>query len=401
MKSTNGPPPERILLRNARVVAPDQILEQSSVAIVEGKVGSISPSLDEGEFDSVVDLSGALLLPGFIDVHIHGAVGVDTMSAGKDDLNRVSQFLAAHGVTAWLPTLVPAAASEYERAISAIDELMNEQENEHTPQGARVLGVHYEGPFVNASQCGALHAAHFKSFSSVSDIEILPTPRAAGAVKMMTLAPEVSGAIELTRELVARGWIVSIGHTRAGIEDLELVFTAGARHMTHFLNAMPTLHHRAPGPVGWGLAKKDVTLDLIADGIHVDPLVLQVVLQAKGPGGVTLISDAIAAAGSGDGDYEIWGETISVKSGRTSNAKGSIAGSVITMLDAVGMMRSLGVSELEIGKMASTNPAQLLKLDQIGSIEVGKDADLVAVDEQGAVRLTMVGGQLVSRHPVR
>ncbi len=229
-----------------------------------------------------------------------------------------------------------------------------------TPQGARVLGVHYEGPFVNASQCGALHATHFKSFSEVGDIETLPTPRAPGAVKMMTLAPEVSGAIGLTRELVARGWIVSIGHTRAGLEDLELAFTAGARHMTHFLNAMPTLHHRAPGPVGWGLAKKEVTVDLIADGVHVDPLVLQIVLQAKGSEGVTLISDAIAAAGSGDGDYEIWGETISVKGGRTSNAKGSIAGSVITMLDAVRMMRSLGVSELEIAKMASTNPARAI-----------------------------------------
>ena len=399
MKPVNA---QQILLRNARVVTPERVLDQASVAIVKGRVSSISAAINEAELETVIDLSGALLLPGFIDVHIHGAVGVDTMSAGKDDLSRVARFLAAQGVTSWLPTLVPAAASEYERAVSAIDALMNEQENEQTPQGARVLGVHYEGPFVNASQCGALHAKHFKSFSSVSDIESLPAPRAAGAVKMMTLAPEVSGAIGLTRELVARGWIVSIGHTRAGLDDLELAFTAGARHMTHFLNAMPTLHHRAPGPVGWGMAKKEVTVDLIADGVHVDPLVLQIVLQAKGSEGVTLISDAIAAAGSGDGDYEIWGETISVKGGRTSNAKGSIAGSVITMLDAVGMMRSLGVSELEIAKMASTNPAQLLKLDQqIGSIEVGKDADLVAIDEQGAVRLTMLRGQPISPHPVR
>lgn len=394
MTSVN--PSHQILLRNARVVIPEQMLDRTSVAIAGGRVSSISASIPETEFESVVDLGGATLLPGFIDVHIHGAVGVDTMTASKDDLDRVSRFLAAQGVTAWLPTLVPAAASEYARAVSAIDALMEQQASETVSQGARVLGVHYEGPFVNSSQCGALHAAHFKSFSGVEDLEILPTPSSAGAVKMMTLAPEVSGAIDLTRELVNRRWIVSIGHTRAGLEELEQAFAAGARHMTHFLNAMPPLHHRAPGPVGWGLTKKEVTLDLIADAVHVDPLVLQLVLQAKLPDSVVLISDAIAAAGMGDGDYEIWGETISVKSGRTSNAKGSIAGSVITMMDAMRLMRSLGVSEVELAKITSTNPARLLGIDQrLGSIEVGKDADFVAIDEQGQVRLCMVGGQIL------
>ncbi len=164
------------------------------------------------------------------------------------------------------------------------------------------------------------------------------------------------------------------------------------------MNAMPPLHHRAPGPVGWGLTKKEVTLDLIADAVHVDPLVLQLVLQAKGPESVMLISDAIAAAGMGDGNYDIWGETISVKSGRTSNAKGSIAGSVITMLDAMRLMRSLGVSEVQLAKITSTNPARLLGVDQLlGSIEVGKDADLVALAQDGSVRFTLVGGNLVSR----
>lgn len=399
MKSVN--PPQQVLLRNARAVTPEQLLDPTSVAIVGGRVSSITSSIDEAEFESVVDLGGALLLPGFIDVHIHGAVGVDAMTANKDDLERVSRFLAAHGVTAWLPTLVPAPMSDYSRAVGAIEALMQQQASEEAPQGARVLGVHYEGPFVNASQCGALHSAHFKTFSGVGDIETLPAPRASNAIKMMTLAPEVPGAINLTRELVDRGWIVSIGHTRAGIKELELAFAAGARHLTHFMNAMPPLHHRAPGPVGWGLTKKEVTLDLIADGVHVDPLVLQLLLQAKGSEGVMLISDAIAAAGMGDGDYEIWGETISVKSARTSNAKGSIAGSVITMFDAMRMMRSLGVSEMQLAKMASMNPARLLGIDQrLGSIEVGKDADLVAIDEQGVVRLTMVAGHPVLRHPV-
>lgn len=393
---------EKVLLRCGRVVTPERLLENVAVEIEAGRIQNIAKDISETGFHEVVNLRETTLFPGFIDLHIHGAVSVDTMAASKDDLQRVAQFLAANGVTAWLPTLVPAPASDYQKAVSAIDALMLQQANEEAASGARVLGVHYEGPFVNSLQCGALHTAHFKSFSGISDIEILPTPRAPGAVRMMTLAPEIPGGIELIQGLVGRGWIVSIGHTRAGLEELEQAFAAGARHLTHFMNAMPPLHHRAPGPVGWGLTKHDVTFDVIADGIHVDPLVLKLVLQAKGPDGVILISDAIAAAGAGDGNYDIWGETISVKSGRTSNAKGSIAGSVITMRDAVRMMRSLGVSEVQIAQMAATNPARLLGLDQLrGSIEVGKDADLVAIDEQGLVRLTMVAGQPASQHAAR
>jgi N-acetylglucosamine-6-phosphate deacetylase len=164
--------------------------------------------------------------------------------------------------------------------------------------------------------------------------------------------------------------------------------------MTHFMNAMPSLHHRAPGPVGWGLAHDDVTCDIIADGIHLQPEMLKLLVKLKSPNRLCLISDAIAAAGLGDGSYRIWDETIEVTNRRTSNAKGSIAGSVITMLDAVRLMISLGVSEVEVARMAATNPAQLLGAEDFGSISVGQRADLVALDEQYRVALTVVGGQI-------
>jgi len=249
--------------------------------------------------------------------------------------------------------------------------------------------VHYEGPFVNTAQCGALHTEYFKTYSSVEDLDSLPLP--STGVRMITLAPEVHGGIELVRELKARGWVISIGHTRADVNVLDAACDAGAHHMTHFMNAMAPLHHRSPGPIAWGLSRDDVTFDCIADGVHLDPFMLRLLLKVKGAAGISLISDAIAAAGKGDGDYQIWGETISVKNGRTANASGNIAGSVISMLDAVRLLHSLGVSYVDLARIASTNPARLLGLD-CGSIERGKRADLVALDNDNNPILTVIGG---------
>src|SRR5688500_2974011 len=217
-------------------------------------------------------------------------------------------------------------------------------------------------------------------------------------VRMITLAPEIAGGVELVRELKKRGWIISIGHTRATLEVLDQAFAAGARHMTHFMNAMSPLHHRSPGPIGWGLSRDDVTCDLIADGIHLDPFMLKLLVKIKGARGISLISDAIAAAGKGDGDYQIWGETISVRDRRTSNGAGSIAGSVITMLDAVQLMLSLDVSYVQLAQLAASNPARLLGLDsECGSIEVGKRVDLVALAQDGKTKLTLIRGDVAFR----
>ncbi len=251
--------------------------------------------------------------------------------------------------------------------------------NDSEMRGARILGIHYEGPFVNSAQCGALHTEYFKTYSGPKDLDSLPLPE--NSIRMITMAPEVAGGVELVRELKRRGWVISIGHTRADLKLLDDACAAGARHMTHFMNAMAPLHHRSPGPIAWGLSRDDVTVDLIADGVHVDPFMLRLLMKIKGARGISLISDAIAAAGKGDGDYHIWGETIRVKNGRTANAAGSIAGSVISMLDAVKLLRSLGVSFTDLALMASSNPAKLLGIDsECGSIEIGKRADLVALD---------------------
>jgi N-acetylglucosamine-6-phosphate deacetylase len=382
---------QSLLLRNGRLVLPEQILPGGTISIQQGRIASIwSDHLHVAQSDEELDLDGLTVYPGFIDVHIHGAVGVDTMQAAGPDLDRVSQFLAMQGVTGWLPTLVPAPVADYARSIRAIEEAMK------VNGGARILGVHYEGPFVNSAQCGALRSQFFRSFSGAADLDDLPLIHRQSAKHMITVAPEIDGGLELVSELDRRGWIVSVGHTRAGFDLLDEAFKAGARHLTHFMNAMAPLHHRAPGPVAWGLSRDDVTCDMIADGIHLDPHVLRLLLKLKGADRLSLISDAVAAAGKGDGDYEIWGETITVKDGRTSNARGAIAGSVITMLDAVHVMQSLGSSEVQLAKMAASNPAQLLGVDQdCGSIAEGKRADLVALDSGGRVVLTIIGGAIV------
>lgn len=212
---------------------------------------------------------------------------------------------------------------------------------------------------------------------------------------MTTLAPEIEGGIELIEQLVAEGWIVSIGHTSADADTLDRAFAAGARHMTHFFNAMTGLHHRDIGVAGWGLATQDVTFDIIADGIHVDPRMLAMACRAKTPEKVSLISDSVAPTGLGDGDYELWGETVSVVNGRTKNQRGSIAGSVSTMLDAFRSMRKLGFSDDDIAQMTSANPARLLGLDDRGLIQPGKRADLAALNAQGEIVFTIIGGNPV------
>src|SRR5205807_8078487 len=210
----------------------------------------------------------------------------------------------------------------YRKSISTIDELIRQQSAGNAQAGrlrSQVLGVHYEGPFVSDKQCGALRSQFFKTFTAGDELKSLPRLQDSGAVHLTTVAPEVEGGIDLVKELVRQGWIVSIGHTRASVDVLDQAFEAGARHMTHFMNAMAPLHHRSPGPVAWGLMRDDVTFDVIADRVHIDPFVLRLLLKLKGVNGVSFISDAIAAAGMGDGNYKIWGERITVKNGRTCN----------------------------------------------------------------------------------
>ncbi len=401
-----------LILSGVRLAA-DELGEAWDVSVIDERIDEIATggSLIGGE---VRDGSRLKLYPGFIDVHNHGAMGVDVNEADVDGLVVISKFLASQGVTAWMPTLVPDSDETYRRVIDAIDRLMDIQSDMPI---AQAVGVHYEGVFANEKMCGALRPEFFKSFRGASgdptiEEEIstkekgkkirltgaasfgLPTLRSG--THMMTFAPEVENGIELAKELSRQAWIASIGHTRADVDTLDQALTAGAGHVTHFFNAMTGVHHRDVGVAGWALTNPDVTFDIIADGIHVHPRMVEMACRTKTPDKAILISDSVAPTGLGDGSYQLWGETVIVENKRTRNERGSIAGSVISMFDAVNGMGAIGFSPAEVTKMASTNPAKLLGLDSSrGSIEVGKRADIVAINAEGSIEFVMIGGKSV------
>ena len=385
---------KRILLKNCAVVLPDEKLEKANVLIEDGKIAAVAN--DEPAADEAIDLRDRTLFAGFIDIHNHGAVGVDVNSATVDGLRSVGEFLARNGVTAWMPTFVPDADETYRKVVGAIEELMEIQMDLPV---AQIVGVHYEGVFANEKMCGALRPEFFKTFTG-SELEDLPTLRTG--IHLTTFAPEIEGGVELVRELKKQDWIPSIGHTRADFETLEKAFAAGARHVTHLFNAMTGVHHRDIGVAGWALTKDEIYCEIIADGIHVHPQMLRFAQKNKPAGKLLLVSDSVAPTGLGDGDFELWEEKISVTGGKTRNERGSIAGSVITVLDAVKNYLALGSTETEVSKMASANPAKLLGLESThGTLEPGKRADLVALDEQGNVTLTIIGGKILEEEKRR
>lgn len=376
-------------LKNATVILPNETAENVSIFIENGLIAEVSER--KRETDESFNLEGAKVFAGFIDVHNHGAVGFDVNESTKENLIEIGKFLAQNGVTAWLPTFVPDSDENYRKVIQEINEVVKIQAD--LPL-AQIVGVHYEGVFANEKMCGALRPEFFKSFTNGDEISHLA--RLENGVHFTTLAPEIDGGIDLIKELIKQNWIISIGHTKAETETLEKAHAAGAKHLTHFFNAMTGIHHRNLGVAGWGLTNENVTFDIIADDIHVAPEMLKFAVKVKGSEKVSLISDSVAPTGLGDGNFQLWGEEISVIEGKTRNERGSIAGSVITMLDAVRNMLKLGFTPNQVSRMASANPAKLLGLEKThGTIEPQKRADLVVLDENEVVKLILVGGKIV------
>jgi N-acetylglucosamine-6-phosphate deacetylase len=395
-----------LFLSNATIALEDG-LQRGGILISNGRIIEVFAGEGEpGGAANRIDLDGAYLAPGMIDIHIHGSAGVDVMEADSASLGKLSEFLLSGGVTGYFATFVPTDDRGYKSALAEIASYIKQQneaeQNEGEPSGARLLGVHFEGPFVSKGRAGALASLHFREYDGDRrTIEIFTnhaSAKVAGA-RLMTLAPEIKGGIDLIRELSSQGVRVFIGHSQADPQTLDRAAEAGARHITHFPNALNPLHHRKPGAVGWGLVRRDVTVDCIADFQHVHPLMLELILRSKTADQVALISDAILPTGLGDGEYSVWGERIFVRDGRTAlaagSATGTIAGSVITMSQALKNIISLGVEIDKAVRMATIVPARAAGVDQeIGSIKIGKRADLIALDKDFNVRVGIIDGKV-------
>lgn len=304
----------------------------------------------------------------FLDLHLHGAFGIDLMTASAADLDRLARGLEAEGYGSFLPTLVPLPLDGLEPVVQRLV-AWTASRSADDGRGARPLGLHFEGPFLAPKRCGAIDPARFLTGRDGAAVDrFFGLMDSLAGRNMVTLAPEIPGGLELVAEFSKRGFLVSMGHTDADYQTLERAVAVGARHMTHFCNAMRPLHHRSPGPIDFGLAADTVSIDVIADGRHVSDSMLRLILNAKRPDRLALISDAIPAAGQGDGRYQLFGETITVSDGVARNAAGAMAGSVALLQQGVNRLTSLGISRQTALECASTTPHLLLLA---GGEEVG------------------------------
>lgn len=349
-------------------------------------VGAGEPPPDDGA--DRMDARGGLIVPGFVDLHIHGAGGFDVMS-GSANVREVSRFLPRTGCTSFLPTTITAPWDDTLAAITAIAEVCRDPD----PAGAQPVGIHLEGPFLSQSWPGMAVADWIRP-PEWNDLRALQA--AAGPwLRSVTLAPEVAGAIAVIEELCRCGVLVSVAHSDASYDTMCAASAAGARHLTHAFNAMRGLHHREPGTIGGALDLPAFTVEVIADGVHVHPAILRLLLRIKGWQRMALVTDAMPAAGGQEGVYAFGGQEVIVRGDSARLADGRLAGSVLRMDRAVAVAVAAGIPLSEAVGMASWTPATIAGLTDRGQIAPGLRADLVMLDADLRVVWTMVGGRLV------
>jgi N-acetylglucosamine-6-phosphate deacetylase len=390
-----------IVLCAHHLYTPREEIRNPLLFIEDGLISSIS-SRAEKEIphnatvvDFTVDLAGAILAPGFVDIHMHGGAGLDVMRATPAELPHLNKFLATHGVTGYFPTTVAAPLDQTCRALERLADAIEAAQSFHSGNGgtvqARPLGIHLEGPFLSHKRRG-VHPPECLLEPTLEIFERL-WQSARGQVRMMTIAPELPGALEVIAEAARRKVCVSIGHSDAVLETARAGVKAGASHATHTFNAMRPLDHRDPGILGEVLTDRQLSADIIADGIHVAPEVVQLFLQAKGIERAVLITDAMAAAGMPDGTYQLGPIQVEVKDGRCTS-DGKLAGSVLTMDRAVrNVTQFAGWSLHDAVRAATLNPAHATGLAQHGQITPGAEANLVVLSPNGEVKRTIVRGR--------
>ena len=382
-------------LTGARILTPDEEIERGAVVIEDGRIVEVGSGVRPPPRATVTALpAGTTLAPGFVDIHVHGGGGFSLSSGDPEEIRSYARWAVAAGVTSFLASVVAATPDGGEAALRAVAGTAGP-----IADGAGLLGAHLEGPFVSPVRRGALP----ESWLRAPDAGLLRrfVDAAEGQLRLLTVAPELAGAGALLDEATSAGCVVALGHSDATYEQAREAFAAGARHLTHAFNAMRPFHQREPGLLGAALESAGVTVELIADGVHVHPAAARLLLLAKEAGSVVLVTDGVAPAGLPEGAFSIGGREARLSKGRVTLPDGTIAGSAATMDTVVRNVVKWGLTPLcEAVRMASEVPARVLGLEgRKGRIATGCDADLIALNEELQVAMTWVSGRNVYSRP--
>ncbi|MDQ6596273.1 N-acetylglucosamine-6-phosphate deacetylase [Bacillus salipaludis] len=383
-----------ILLKGIQIYTEDKIIQNGYIKIKDQKIvelGLTDELKNVEEYEMIEISSQYKAIPGFIDVHIHGVNGADVMDATPEALENMTAALPKEGTTSFLATTMTQEKAEIETALINAGKFI---ETQSTEGSAEILGIHLEGPFVNKKRAGAQPIEHiidpdlslFKKWQDLSK----------GNIKLVTLAPERPGGLELIRYLKENGVIASIGHTDAAYEEVITAIDAGANHVTHLFNQMRGLHHREPGVAGAALLRDELIAEMIVDGVHVRPEMIELAYKLKRKEGLILITDSMRAKCLKNGQYDLGGQQVNVRDGKAFLDDGTLAGSILRLGDAVkNFLTFTGCSLEDAIEMTSVNPAKQLNIyDRKGSIAEGKDADIVILDDQLEVYMTICRGKV-------
>lgn len=384
----------------ARVVTPLRVIENGVVGIdSDGTIEAVGPRREVPVSGTPMAFPAHTVAPGFIDIHTHGGMG-HTFGQGDDlagDLSAYATWVTSTGVTGFLCTVSAPDAENLKAMVGAYVEIFESWsgDSDGGTSGARPLGLHLEGPYLNPEKKGAFNAAwlHAPTVAEVTELVAI----GKGWIRQVTLAPELPNAVAVAAALRQTGITVALGHSNTDYATAAAALRGLFNHVTHTFNAQRGFHHREPGVLGAVLTSDDVTAELIADTVHVHPGAMKVLLRCLGPERIVLITDAMAAAGLGDGCYELTGHEVRVNDGEARQANGTIAGSTATLDRCVrNMVTEVGATLPEALRMATLNPATAIGLaDRFGTIAEGRPADLLVLDAQGTVVLTIVQGRVV------
>jgi N-acetylglucosamine-6-phosphate deacetylase len=385
------------LIKNAKVITPFEIIENCSIVIEDGIIKEIGKSISNSSYDFIYDASGMHLSPGFIDLHNHGNSGHDAMEGTRNALESMAEFHIKNGTTGFLATTVTASTEDTLGAIkNAVEFIRNDHLDINVNRlGAKVLGLYIEGPYFSKLKKGA-QPEEFIKMPEINEIKEFMKV-AEGNIKVFAIAPELDGALDAIKILKSNNITVTLAHTNASFEEAKKAIDMGASEVTHLYNGMRSFSHREPGIIGAVLLDERVSCEIICDGIHLHQGAMEMAVRLKGKDNVLLITDSMMATGLKDGEYSLGNQKVIVKNREARLYDGTLAGSTLTLNRAVyNMVHLVGTPLQDAIRMATLNPSRAIKMnDRKGSVEIGKDADLIVFDDNIDIKAAFIGGRMI------